>query len=165
MKNTLIAIIASIVSLVNPALAGTASVEKVSIVNSSLTGVTAKVFAATVIQDSDTYTLGGGLSLEVEVLQNLSLEVVGSLFEDEVYSAGLNAIYYIPVTEVFSVYALGGGSYGFETEQWTLSAGAGVKYSLSSQLSLFVDGVYNFAEEDGSGDEAVVARIGVGFSF
>ena len=128
-------------------------------------GLTAKAFAASVIEDTDTYAFGGGVTLEVPVFQNLKLEAGGSIFEDELYTVNANVLYYIPVTDTFSVYAIGGGSYEFETDQWTVGAGAGVKYALSSQLSLFADGVYNWTVEDTSEDGVVVARVGLGFTF
>lgn len=167
MKNKIIAIVASIVALVSPVLAGTPTVAKSPVVTqvAEPIGITAKAFGASVIEDTDTYALGGGVSLEVPVLVDLSLEVVGSVFEDELYTVGANVLYYVPVTEVFSVYAIGGGAYEFETDQWTVGAGAGVKYALSSQLSLFADGVYNWTVENDAEDGVVVARVGVGFSF
>lgn len=167
MKNTLIAIVASIITMTGFVNAGTAPVAKNPVITQSSEplGITAKAFGASVIEDTDTYALGGGVSIEVPVFLDLNLEVVGSVFEDELYTAGLNALYYIPVSESFSVYAIGGGAYEFETDQWTVGAGAGVKYSLSTQLSLFADGVYNWTVENDSEDGVVVARVGVGFTF
>ena len=166
MKNVLTIIVAGIIALTSNIQAGTTSVAKAPIVvQTESVGITAKAFAASVIEDTDTYAFGGGVSLEVPVFYDLNLEIVGSLFEDELYTVGANVIYYVPVSESFSVYAIGGGSYEFETDQWTVGAGAGVKYSLSSQISLFADGVYNWTVENSNEDGVVVARVGVGFSF
>lgn len=167
MKNTLIAIVVGLVTMVSSVYAGTTTVDKTPVVTqvAEPLGITAKAFGASVIEDTDTYALGGGVSLEVPVFLDLNLEVVGSVFEDELYTVGANVLYYVPVTEVFSVYAIGGGAYEFETDQWTVGAGAGVKYALSAQLSLFADGVYNWTVENDTEDGVVVARVGVGFTF
>lgn len=164
MTNKLINVIVTLVSSAVIAVAGEKNVV-VPVETPSSVGVTVKAFAASVIEDTDTYAVGGGVSLEVPIVYNLKLEAVGSLFEDELYTAGANLLYYIPVTEAFSVYAIGGGSYEFETDQWTAGAGAGLKYALSSQFSVFADGVYNWTVENDSEDGVVTARVGIGFSF
>lgn len=128
-------------------------------------GLTVKAFAASVIEDFDTYAIGGGLTLEVPLNSNLSLEVGGSVFEDEVYATNTNLLYYIPVADAFSVYAIGGGGYDFQTDQWVVGAGAGVKYALSPVFNVFADGIYNWTVEDSNEDGVVTARIGIGFSF
>lgn len=162
MKNVLIGILSLFVASA-PLVAGT---DPVPVSTSNVeTFASAKVFAASIVEDSDNYAFGGGLSLEVPVVHNLSLEVVGSLFEDDLFTVGSNVIYYVPLSDSFSVYGLGGGAYEFETDQWTVGAGAGVKYALSSQFSLFADGVYNWTVENDDENGVVVARVGVGFSF
>ena len=128
-------------------------------------GLTAKVFAASVIEDTDNIVYGGGVSLEVPVFTNLNLEVGGSIFEDEVYAINANAIYYFPVTDTVSLYTIGGGSYDIDNEAWFVGGGAGVKYSLSSTLSVFADGIYNWNTEDDYEDGVVTVRLGVGFKF
>jgi hypothetical protein len=164
MKNTLITILIAITAFVSPVFGG----EKVVVtapVQESVLDTTVKLFAASVIEDKDTYAFGGGISLEVPVFENFKLEAVGSVYEDEVYALGANALLYFPVSQNLSLYTLGGGGYDFETEQWFVGAGAGVKYSLSPQLSLFTDGVYNFTPENDLEDGVVTVRLGVGFSF
>lgn len=125
--------------------------------------VKTKVFAASVISDSDE-VFGGGLSLEVPLVYDLKLEVTGSVFEDDVFSAGANFLYYIPVTDKISFYTLAGGGYEFETDQWAVNVGGGVSYQLNPQLSLFADGQYNFIP-DGDNDGVTTVRLGVGFKF
>jgi hypothetical protein len=166
MKNTIIAIVVALAAFISPSFAGTPVYTPTpTVVESQPLNATFKLFGASVIEDSDAYLLGGGVSLEVPVFQNLKLEVVGSVFEDSLYTVGGNFLYYIPVTEAFSVYAIGGGGYEFETDQWTVGAGAGVKYALSQQLSLFADGIYNWTVEDNAEDGVTTVRVGVGFSF
>lgn len=161
--NKVTSLIAALVCAAN-LVAGEKTVAPVVVQDTSL-GLTAKAFAASVIEDTDTYAIGGGVSLEVPVFYNLSLEAVGSVFEDELYTVGANVLYTVPVSESFSVYALSGGSYEFETDQWTVSAGGGVKYALSKQFSLFADGAYTWTVEDSNEDGVVLVRAGVGFSF
>ena len=165
MKSTLIAIIVAVASMLSPVQAGTSqAVVPVGVETSSLDS-TFKLFAASIIEDTDSYAIGGGVSLEVPVFHDLKLEIVGSVFEEELYTLGVNALYYVPLNDALSVYVIGGGSYEFETEQWAVGAGAGVKYSLSAQLSLFADGVYNWTVEDSQENGVTVVRVGVGFSF
>lgn len=125
--------------------------------------VKTKVFAATIINDSDE-VFGGGLSLEVPLVSDLKLEVTGSVFEDNLVSTGANLLYYIPVTDKISIYTLAGGGYEFESDQWTVNAGGGVSYQLNTQVSLFADGQYNFIS-DGDVDGVTTVRLGVGFKF
>lgn len=165
MKNKLIAILAAFTAFVVTANAGQTVVATQPVVVNEPSGFVAKAFAASVIEDTDTYAFGGGVSLEVPVFYNLKLEAVGSVFEDELYTVGGNVLWYAPVAEDFSVYALAGGSYEFETDQWTVLAGGGVKYSLNSRLSLFADGAYNWTVEDSAENGVVVVRVGVGFEF
>jgi hypothetical protein len=159
-------IILAIVSLSIPALAGDKTVvaPPVQVVDNSLQ-FTAKAFAASVIEDTDTYAFGGGVSLEVPLFYDLKLEAVGSLFEDQLYTVGANVLWYVPVTDNLSLYTLAGGAYEFETDQWTVAVGGGVKYSLSNSLSLFVDGSYNWTVQNDNEDGVVLVRTGIGFSF
>jgi hypothetical protein len=136
----------------------------VQVVDNSLQ-FTAKAFAASVIEDTDTYAFGGGVSLEVPLFYDLKLEAVGSLFEDQLYTVGANVLWYVPVTDNLSLYTLAGGAYEFETDQWTVAVGGGVKYSLSNSLSLFVDGSYNWTVQNDNEDGVVLVRTGIGFSF
>lgn len=131
-----------------------------------------KVFAAGVIadlsdvSDFDSYAIGGGIALEVPILvDNLSVELGGSIFEDEVYAVQSNVLYSLPLGDSFSVYGIGGGAYDFESEQWTVGAGAGVNYAFNEQFSVFADGIYNFLVENDAEDGAVTIRLGVGFKF
>lgn len=164
MKNIFTIIAATILGF-SQAFAGETAVAKAPVVVQEELGLTAKAFAVSVIEDSNDYVFGGGVSLEVPVFYDLNLEINGSLLEDELYTVGANIIYYVPVSESISLYAIGGGGYEFETDQWTVGAGAGVKYTLTKELSLFADGVYNWTVENDLEDGVVSVRVGVGFSF
>jgi hypothetical protein len=164
MRNTVMSIVAALAAFISPVYAGDTKVVA-PVVENAPSGFTAKAFAASVIEDTDDYVFGGGLSLEVPLVYDLKLEVVGGIFEDQVYTAGANLVWYIPVSENISLYTLGGGAYEFETDQWVVSAGGGVKYSLDSRVSLFADGAYNWAVENDEEDGVVLVRVGVGFDF
>jgi hypothetical protein len=165
MKNVITSIVVALGAIVAPVNAGTPpTVVAPTPVEQTSFGATAKVFATVVLNDSDE-SVGGGLALEVPVAGNLTAEIVGAVLEDEVYSLGGNLLYYVPVCEKASVYALAGGSYEFETDQWVVRAGGGVSYNLSPTVNLFADAAYNFTVEDSESDGAVSIRAGVGFKF
>ena len=163
--NTIAAIFA-LTLMATPALSGESKAPVVAVqpVDSSF-GLTAKLFAVSVIEDTDNIVYGGGLSLEVPIFDSLSLEVGGSIFEDEVYAINANALYYFDVADNLSLYVVGGGSYDIESEAFFVGGGAGVKYALSKQLSLFSDGIYNWNTDEDYDSGVVTVRVGVGFSF
>lgn len=131
----------------------------------STPAVTVKAFATSVIESADDYLIGGGVSLEVPAILGFSLEPTVSLFEDELYTAGVNILYPIAASENLTLYPLVGGAYEFETDQWTALAGAGIRYNLSDSFSVFTDGAYNWTVENDLEDGVVVVRAGIGFSF
>lgn len=131
----------------------------------TIDALNAKAFGACVIKDSDTYEFGGGLSLEARLIGGLYGEVVGTVFEDEVYSAGANLLYYVPITDSVSTYLLAGGAYDFETDQWVVGAGAGLSFKVADSVSLFTDGTYNFTVENDDSDGVVTIRAGIRLGF
>lgn len=165
MKNTIKSIVLAAATFTSPLYAGESDANLLLPQTEPSYPVSAKVFAASVIQDSDTYAFGGGVSLETALYQDLHGELVGSFFEDEVYHVGGNLLYYVPVSQTFSVYALAGGGYDFKTDQWTVATGGGVSLVLSTRTSVFVDGAYNFNVSDSDADGAVTVRTGVSFKF
>lgn len=124
----------------------------------------AKVFATSIIEDSDAI-YGGGVSLEVPVVLGLNLEVTGSYFEDDTFSAGANLLYYVPIVQNLNLYTLTGGGYEFETDRWYVGVGGGVSYSFTNQWSLFADGQYNFLPEGSDNEGTTSVRLGVKYSF
>lgn len=127
-------------------------------------GFTANAFSTIVLNDGDE-SIGGGLSLEAEVTDSLSVEVFATVLEDEVYGVGSNLLYYVPVFDKTSVYGLAGGAYDFESDQWAVRVGGGVQYELTATVNLFADAAYNFTVENSDEDGVVSIRAGVGFKF
>jgi hypothetical protein len=164
MKNVITSIVVALAAIVSPVNAGTPATVAPTPVEQTSFAVTAKPFAAIVLNDSDE-SVGGGLALEVPVAGNLTAELVGAVMEDEVYSLGGNLLYYVPVSQTVSLYALVGGAYEFETDQWVVRTGGGVSYALSPTVNLFADAAYNFTVENDDDDGAVSIRAGVGFKF
>jgi hypothetical protein len=164
MKNMITSIVVALAAFVAPVNAGTPTVVPPTPVEDTSFGVTAKAFASVVLDNSEE-AVGGGVSLEVPVVGNLKAELVGSVLEDEVYSLGGNLLYYVPVYKNVSVYALAGGAYDFETDQWGVKTGGGVSLALSQTVNVFADAAYVFTVEDSESDGVVSIRAGVGFKF
>lgn len=164
MRNTILSTVVALLGAVSTVTAGTnVPVVTPTPVEQTSFGVTAKAFAGIVLDDSEE-AVGGGLAVEVPVVGNLRLEVNGAVLEDEVYSVGGNLLYYVPVLEQVSVYALAGGGYDFETDQWVVKTGGGVTVQLTQTFNLFADAAYVFTVEDS--DAGVVSiRAGVGIKF
>jgi hypothetical protein len=156
----------SLALAVSQAVAGTPAAPTVPAVTPapSVLDVTAKGFAAIVLNDGDE-SVGGGLSLEAALTDSLSVEVFGTVLEDEVYGVGANLLYYVPVFSKTSVYGLAGGAYDFESDQWAVRAGGGVSYAVTETVNLFADAAYNFTVEDSEQDGVVSIRAGFGFKF
>jgi hypothetical protein len=77
------------------------------------------------------------------------------------YKLGANAVAYLPLAEKLDAYGLVGGGYGFESEEWYVGIGGGLRYNLTSTVSAFGDAVYNFGEEV----DDVTFRLGVSVGF
>lgn len=163
MMNKTKSILAAMAALANPVFAGTPAVTTVT-PTPPVSELTAKAFASVVLDNSDE-VVGGGLALESKLVGDLYGEVFATVLEDEVYGVGANALYYLPVTETVSLYGLAGGAYEFESDQWVVRTGGGVKVTLTQTVSLFADAAYNFTFEDEDNDGAVSIRAGVGFKF
>jgi hypothetical protein len=98
------------------------------------------------------------------VAKNVSLELNSAILDldgETEFKLGTNAIVYLPVAEKLDVYGLVGFGYGFESEDWHVGAGGGVRYNLTSTVSAFGDAVYNFGEEV----DDVTFRVGVSVGF
>jgi hypothetical protein len=162
MKNTLKTIALVAILTVSSAQAGAPVVKSQPAPTKS--DVTAKIFAASLLNDS-TETYGAGLAVETKLVQNLYGEVVATLLEGDVYSAGVNLTYYVPVASNLSVYGLLGASYEFSADSFNAGVGGGVSYALSPTLSLFADGTYTFYDEKDTTEGGVGVRLGLGLKF
>ncbi len=126
----------------------------------------AKFYGTSVVSELDDVDTawGGGLAIEVPVAKNVSLELNSAILDldgETEFKLGTNAIVYLPVAEKLDVYGLVGFGYGFESENWYVGAGGGVRYNLTSTVSAFGDAVYNFGQEV----DDVTFRVGISVGF
>ena len=148
-------------------LAGTSSlVPTVVVPQAEAFDFSAKFYGTSVVSELDEVDTawGGGVAIEVPVYENFSLELNSAIVEldgETEYKLGANAVAYLPLAEKLDAYGLVGGGYGFESEEWYVGIGGGLRYNLTSTISAFGDAVYNFGEEV----DDVTFRLGVSVGF
>lgn len=166
MKNLITTIVFAVLS-VTSAFAGTSG-KTPSAPEPRTFNLDAKVFAASVVSDSDE-SFGGGFGLETPVYKNLYGEVTGTYLDDSDFSIGVNALYYFPSQTPVAFYAVAGGSYEFDSEDYSVGVGAGVNYVVDETTTLFLDAVYNFNLSDDDSDDdqedSLLFRFGVSYKF
>jgi hypothetical protein len=163
----LITLMLAIVAMSSQVFAGTSAVNPLLTVP-QVDGLdfSAKFYGTSVVSEQDAVDTawGGGLAVEVPVWENVGIEVNAAVLdldgESEV-RLGTNAIVYLPLVDKLDAYGLVGGGYGFESEEWYVGVGGGLRYSITSTVSAFGDAVYNFGEEV----DDVTFRVGVAVSF
>jgi hypothetical protein len=166
MKNTIKAIVFAIISSVSALQAGEPALPQ-EFPDVALEQPTLKVnaFATSLLNEDADALYGGGVSIETVSLHNVSLRASLVALEDETLALGGSALFTVPVSQTFSLYALGGVDYEFDQEFWSASAGGGATLALSQRLNLFVESAYSFAIDSDNEDKGWGVSAGVGIKF
>ena len=162
MKNTIKAIVFAIISSVSALQAGEPALPEVALEQPSLK---VNAFATSLLNEDADALYGGGVSIETLSLHNVSLRASLVALEDETLALGGSVLFTVPVSQTFSLYALGGVDYEFEQEFWSASSGAGATLALSQRLNLFVESAYSFAIDSDNEDKGWGVSAGVGIKF
>jgi hypothetical protein len=162
MKNTIKAILLSLVAAVSAVRAGESQLPVSAPAESTLK---ANVFAASLLNEDADASYGAGVSLETLSVHNVSLRASLVSLENESLTLGTSALFTIPVAQAFSVYAVGGVDYELDKEFWSASLGGGATMALTQRVNLFVETSYGFAIDRELEDKGWGVSAGVGVKF